>query len=98
MRKADFDAKGAVILGCSPDPVKKNCSFADKQVLSYSLLCDTEREVIQAYGAWGRKKFMGKEYDGVIRSTFVIDDQGRVAHVFPAVKVKGHDEAVLAVL
>ena len=87
-----------MILGCSPDPVKKNCSFADRQVLSYSLLCDTELEVIKAYGAWGRKKFMGKEYEGVIRCTFVMDDEGRVAHVFPSVKVKGHDKAVLAVL
>ena len=65
-----------MILGCSADSPKKNCNFADKLGLGYSLLCDVDHDkVIEPYGAWGRKKFMGREYDGIFRSTFVIDEE-----------------------
>ncbi len=87
-----------VILGCSADTPKKNCNFADKLALGYSLLCDVDKNVIEAYGAWGRKKFMGKEYDGIHRSTFLIDEEGKIAGAWPKVKVKGHDEEVLAAI
>lgn len=88
-----------MILGCSADSPKKNCNFADKLTLGYSLLCDTEHTlVIEPYGAWGRKKFMGREYDGIFRSTYAIDENGVIAAAWPNVKVKGHDEEVLAAL
>lgn len=87
-----------MILGCSADTPKKNCNFADKLSLGYSLLCDEDRTVIEAYGAWGLKKFMGREYDGIFRSTFAIDEEGKVLAAWPKVKVKGHDEEVLAAL
>ncbi len=91
-----FEALGAVVLGVSKDPVESHRRFAAKLGLRFPLLADPETEVIRAYGAWGKKKLYGKEYEGTIRSTVLIDPEGRVARVWPKVRVKGHAEEVLA--
>lgn len=91
-----FEAMDAIILGVSPDSPKKHQNFIAKQALKITLLSDTSTETLKAYGAWGLKKLYGKEYEGVIRSTFLIDPEGNVAEVWPKVKVKGHAEAVKA--
>ena len=94
----DFTARGAVILGVSPDSVQSHQKFRQKHELRVTLLSDPEHQVLEAYGAWGKKKMYGREYWGVIRSTFLIDPEGRIAAVWPKVKVKGHVEDVLATL
>ena len=86
---------GFALLGVSPDPAKKHQKFIDKYEFPFSLLADESHEVMNAYGVWGRKKFMGREYDGVIRTTFVIDEQGKIMHVFNKVKTKEHGKQVL---
>jgi peroxiredoxin Q/BCP len=97
-RGADFSALGAIILGVSPDSEKSHCKFIEKQSLAFDLLSDRDHQIAETYGAWGLKKFMGKEYLGILRSTFLIDPQGQLAFTWPKVKVKGHAEAVLAKL
>jgi len=93
-----FEAEGAVILGGSPDSQKSHCNFTDKHKLGITLLSDPEHVALEDYGAWRLKKNYGREYMGVQRSTFLIDPEGRVAHAWPKVKVKGHVEDVLAKL
>jgi peroxiredoxin Q/BCP len=95
---SDFTELGAVVVGVSPDSVKSHCKFIDKQELSIILLSDPEHQVAEAYGVWQLKKFMGKEYMGVVRSTFLINPGGAIAHSWSNVKVKGHAENVLAKL
>jgi len=90
----DYQKLDAVILGVSPDSAKSHCNFIEKEKLKIALLCDPEHKVLESYGAWGLKKNYGKEYLGVIRSTFLIDPKGNVAAVWPSVKVDGHVEAV----
>lgn len=90
-----FNQLGADIIGVSPDSEKSHCKFIDKHNLSIQLLSDPEHEIIEAYGAWRLKKFMGKEYMGVVRSTFLITPQGKIAQVWDKVRVKGHVEKVL---
>ncbi|WP_456323744.1 thioredoxin-dependent thiol peroxidase [Hydrogenimonas sp.] len=90
----EFESLDAVILGVSPDPCEKHRKFIEKKELKITLLCDENKEVLKAYGAWGLKKLYGKEYEGVIRSTFIIDPHGKIAAVWPKVRVKGHVEAV----
>jgi peroxiredoxin Q/BCP len=82
-----------VILGASPDSVAKQAKFKAKFELPYTLLADKDHAIAEAYGAWQLKKFMGREYMGVTRSTFVIDPQGRVARVFPKVTDAGSHPA-----
>ena len=94
----EFDELGAGILGVSPDSEKSHCKFIDKHDLSVELLSDPEHQVIETYGAWRLKKFMGKEYMGVVRSTFLISPQGKIAQVWDKVRVKLHVEKVLAEL
>jgi peroxiredoxin Q/BCP len=96
--KQQFKELGANILGISPDSVKSHCKFIDKHDLSIQLLSDPEHQVIEAYGGWRLKKFMGKEYMGVVRSTFSIAPNGKIAYFWDGVRVKGHVEAVLAKL
>lgn len=91
----DFARLNATILGVSPDSEKSHCKFIEKQSLSLQLLSDPDHHIAEAYGAWGLKKFMGKEYLGILRSTFLIDPQGDLAHCWQKVKVKGHAAAVL---
>ena len=90
----DFEGLDAIILGVSPDSVQKHQKFIEKKDLKITLLSDEDKEVLKAYGAWGPKKLYGKEYEGVIRSTFIIDPEGKIAAVWPKVRVKGHVEAV----
>ena len=90
-----FQELGADIIGVSPDSAKSHCKFIDKHNLSLQLLSDPEHNVIKAYGAWRLKKFMGKEYMGVVRSTFLITPDGKIAQVWDKVRVKAHVEKVL---
>ena len=90
-----FKELGADIIGVSPDDEKSHCKFIDKHDLSIQLLSDPDHEVIEAYGGWRLKKFMGKEYMGVVRSTFLISPEGKIAQVWDKVRVKAHVEKVL---
>lgn len=96
--QAEFNVLGAKILGVSPDSGKAHCKFIDKHNLSITLLSDPEHHLIEAYGAWRLKKFMGKEYMGVARSTFLISPDKIIAYAWPNVKTKGHAQAVLTKL
>jgi len=86
----DFSGLDAVVLGCSPDPPSKHRRFIDKHGLKVRLLSDPEHRVMEAYGAWGEKTLYGKTRMGVIRSTVIIDPEGRVAHHWKKVQAKGH--------
>ena len=88
----------AVVIGISPDSPESHAKFIEKKNLKVILLSDVEKEVIKDYGKWGKKKFRGKEYIGVIRSTFLIDPNGKIAYIWPKVSVKGHPEDVESVL
>ncbi len=95
---AEYTKAGVVILGVSPDSPKAHTKFKAKYSLPFTLLADTEHKVCELYGVWGRKKFMGKEYDGVFRTTFVINADGLIVKVFENVKPDGHSKEVLAAL
>lgn len=90
----DFKGLNAVVLGCSPDPPEKHRKFIAKYGLGVRLLSDPDHAVMEAYGAWGEKHMYGKVTVGVIRSTVIIDPDGRVAHRWKRVKAKGHAEKV----
>lgn len=91
----NFEALNAVILGVSPDPVEKHVKFVEKYGLPFLLLADPEHQVAEDYGVWQLKKNYGKEYMGIERSTFVIDQEGKIAKEWRKVKVKGHVEEAL---
>ncbi|MRI59237.1 MAG: thioredoxin-dependent thiol peroxidase [Epsilonproteobacteria bacterium] len=91
----EFEKLGAVVLGVSPDSCESHKKFIEKKGLKVTLLCDPNKDVLKKYGAWGIKKMYGKEYEGVIRTTYLIDPEGKVAAVWPKVRVKGHVEKVL---
>jgi thioredoxin-dependent peroxiredoxin len=93
-----YENTKAVILGVSPDSPASHAKFKSKYGLPFSLLADTEREVCQMYGVWGRKKFMGREYDGVLRTTFLINPQGTITKVFENVKPSDHSREILEAL
>lgn len=88
--------KGYELLGVSPDKPAKHVKFIDKYDLPMPLLADEDHSVMDAFGAWGPKKFMGREYDGVLRSTFVINADGKIDRVYRKVKTKQHAEQILA--
>ncbi len=90
-----FQEKGYQILGVSADTEKKQSNFKNKYELPFPLLADEEKEVIEAYGVWGPKKFMGKEYDGIHRTTFVIDENGLIEEIITKVKTKDHAAQIL---
>jgi len=94
----EFSKLGAKILGVSPDSGKSHCKFIAKHNLSITLLSDPEHQLAEAYGAWRLKKFMGKEYMGIVRSTFLISPDQKIAHAWPNVKAKAHAQAVLTKL
>jgi len=94
----DFQKLNADVIGVSPDTPKSHARFAEKKHLKVTLLSDSEKKVLKQYGAWGRNTFRGKEYIGVIRSTFLIDPEGKIAHIWPKVKVKDHALEVKNVL
>lgn len=87
-----------VVLGVSPDPVKRLGKFIEKEALNFSLLSDEDHAIADKYGAWGPKKFMGREFDGILRSTFIIGKDGRLKHVMDKVKTKTHHDDVIALL
>lgn len=95
---ADYDKTGARVVGVSPDTVAAQRKFADKYDLDFTLLADEHHEVAELYGVWGEKKMYGKTYMGVQRATFIIDPEGKVAHVIPKASPKTHDEVVLGAL
>ena len=90
----NFETLSAIVLGVSPDSSKKHRNFIEKKDLKITLLADEDKELCNLFGVWQLKKFMGKEYMGVVRSTFIIDPDGKIAAVWPKVKVKGHVEEV----
>jgi peroxiredoxin Q/BCP len=94
----EFERAGAVVLGVSPDSVARHVKFREKYGLPFTLLADTEHEVAERYGVWGEKKYMGRTYMGVDRSTFVIARDGTVAKAMRGVKPATHADDVLAVL
>jgi thioredoxin-dependent peroxiredoxin len=94
----DYDAAGAVVVGVSPDPVSAVKRFHAKQSLNFTLLADEDHAVCELYGVWGEKSMYGRTYEGVTRSTYIIDPEGRIAKAFPKVSPKTHDEIVLAAL
>jgi len=90
-----FQAKGYEILGVSADSAKRQSNFKNKYGFKYPLLADEDKAVIQAFGVWGPKKFMGKEYDGIHRTTFIIDENGTIEEVITKVKTKAHAAQIL---
>lgn len=91
-----FEKAGCVVVGASKDSVKSHDNFKAKQGFPFALLSDTEGALCEAYGVWVLKKNYGKEYLGIERATFLIDEKGKIAHVWRKVRVKGHAEEVLA--
>lgn len=89
---ADMDI---VVLGISADPVKSLKKFEEKEKLNFTLLSDPDKEVITAYGAWGLKKFMGREFMGIMRQSFFIDQEGKILHVMHKVETKTHHAEIL---
>ena len=85
-----FEKNGFKIFGVSPDNEKKHQKFIDKYEFQYSLIADPEKEMIKSFGIWGPKKFMGREFDGVHRTTFVIDAEGKIIEIIKKVKTKEH--------
>jgi peroxiredoxin Q/BCP len=95
---AEFGKRGAVVLGVSTDSVKSHGKFADKFKLPFPLLADEEKKVVEAYGVWGEKKFMGREYMGTHRVTFLIGPDARIRKIWPKVKPEEHAAEVLAAI
>jgi peroxiredoxin Q/BCP len=93
--KPDFEKAGAVVIGMSPDSAKKHDKFKAKHGLSVDLVADEERKAIEAYGVWAEKSMYGRKYMGVERTTFLIDRDGKIARIWPKVKVPGHAAEVL---
>ena len=89
---------GVVILGVSPDSPASHARFKQKYNLPFTLLSDKDHQVSRLYEVWGKKKFMGREYEGVLRTTFLIDENGLIKKIFPNVKPEGHSAEVLAAL
>jgi len=90
----EFEDLDAIILGVSPDSPQKHRNFIDKKSLKVTLLADEDKSITQAYGVWKPKKFMGKEYLGVVRSTFIISPDGKISAIWDKVRVKGHINSV----
>lgn len=94
----DFEKAGAVVLGVSTDSVKKHDKFVEKFQLPFPLLADEDKSIVESYGVWGKKKFMGREYLGTNRVTFLINPKGRIKKIWPAVKPDEHAAEVLAAI
>jgi len=95
---AVFKKKGAVVLGVSVDPVKAHDKFVEKYKLPFTLLADVDKKIVEAYGVWGQKTFMGRKYLGVHRVTFLIGPDGKIKKIWPKVKPEEHATEVLAAL
>jgi len=95
---SEFKNRGAVILGVSTDPVKSHDKFVEKFKLPFTLLADEDKKIVQAYGVWGEKSFMGRKYLGTHRVTLLIGPDGRIKKIWPRVKPEEHAQEVLAAL
>lgn len=93
--KKDFETAGAVILGISPDSISKHEKFKKKHDLNVILAADEAQEMLSAYGVWQKKSMYGREYMGVVRTTVLLDEAGKILKIWPKVKVNGHAEEVL---
>lgn len=91
----DFQKLDAIVLGISCDSVKSHKKFVEKYGLTFPLLADEDKAVVHAYGVWGPKKFMGRDYEGILRTSFLIDPKGKIARVYEKVKPEAHAEEVL---
>jgi len=94
----ELAALDAVVLGVSPDPERKLQKFIERDKLDFDLLSDPDHAVAEKYGAWGPKKFMGRSFDGILRTTFIIGKDGKLKHVMDSVKTRTHHDDVIAVL
>lgn len=92
---AEFVDAGVTIIGVSPDTVESHAKFCSKLSIPYPLLADTDKAMANAFGVWGQKKFMGREYMGVQRSTFLVDESGKIFKAYKNVRPKGHAQKVL---
>lgn len=92
---ASFDDMGLVILGISTDSIESHRKFADKYGLNFNILSDTEKKTVEAYGVWQKKKMMGREYMGTVRSSFLIDEQGNILKMYQTVKPEEHASDVM---
>jgi peroxiredoxin Q/BCP len=90
--------KGAVVVGVSPDSPSSHQKFAEKYGLSFPLVSDEKKAILKKYGVWKQKSLYGRKYMGVERTTFIINEEGIITHIFPKVKVDGHTEEVLQAL
>lgn len=88
-------ARGYEIIGVSADSVKRQKNFSDKYNLTYPLIADEDKKIITAFGVWGPKKFMGREFDGILRTTFIVDEKGIITDVIEKVKTKEHAKQIL---
>ena len=95
---ATFQARGAIILGVSVDPVKSHKKFSEKFKLPFTLLSDEDKQIVEAYGVWGQKSFMGRKYMGTHRVTFLIGPDGVIRKIWPKVKPEAHVAEVLAAM
>jgi thioredoxin-dependent peroxiredoxin len=93
-----FEKKGVVVLGISKDTPKAQTGFKEKQSLPFTLLCDVDKKAVQDYGVWKEKTMYGKKVMGIERTTFVIDEQGKIQKIYSKVKPAGHAEEVLAIV
>jgi peroxiredoxin Q/BCP len=93
-----YENVGVTILGVSPDSPRSHTKFKEKYQIPFTLLADEDHKVSEEYGVWGKKKFMGREYDGIHRTTFIIDENGQIKKVFENVKPANHSEEILAEL
>jgi len=96
--KSEFDRLDTVVLGISPDPYPRLMKFEEKQELNFDLLSDEDHAIAEKYGVWDLKKFMGKEFMGILRTTFIVGKDGKIKHVIDKVKTKTHHDDVLAIL
>ncbi|MCU4157068.1 thioredoxin-dependent thiol peroxidase [Carboxylicivirga sp. A043] len=94
----ELTSKGFEVIGVSPDSIASHQKFIAKHSLRFNLIADTEKEILQQYDAWGLKKMYGKEYMGVLRKTFIIDENGVIIKIFEKVKTKDHTNQILAEL
>ena len=93
--KSELDELGLVVLGISPDTPKKLAQFIEKKSLNFTLLSDPDHKIAEQFGVWGEKKFMGKTYDGIHRISFLIDENGKIIHVFDKFKTKEHHQIIV---
>jgi thioredoxin-dependent peroxiredoxin len=94
----DLQLKGIEVLGVSPDTVKKQQNFVKKHEFPYSIIADTDLKMLNDFGVWGPKKFMGREFDGVHRTTFLIDENGKIAHIIEKVITANHAAQLLELI